>query len=130
MSDRQDLEWELASGTISSEDYERRLANAGYYFRIAGTHRPFEAINFYVALSSAGFPVIIDEADELLARLEATDWVGVVPHHVFTRHCEDLFPDSYQPIIDFTHVVRDEDPWFDKVVWLPEEEARLVEGQR
>ena len=69
--------------------------------------------------------VEISDAEKLLARLEGTDWVGIVPHDTFTRYCESLFPDEYGAIIDFTHVFKGEDAWFDRIVWLPEDEARL-----
>lgn len=125
--DKRELEWELRSGAIAEGEYERRLRSAGYYFVIAGKHRQFEAVSFYLALSAAGLPVVIRDAEQLLARFGCTDWVGVVPHHVFPRYCEELFPDEYGTIIDFTHVYEGEDAWFDKVVWLPEEEAVISE---
>ena len=52
-----------------------------------------------------------------------------MPHHYPTRYCEDLFPDEYGSIIDFTHVYKDENEWFDKIIWLPEEPAKLTEEQ-
>ena len=126
-NDKRHLEWDLRSGKITEEEYQEKLQHAGYYFAIAGMQRQFEAVTFYVALSSAGYPVIIEGAEALLARFEATDYVGIVPHHLPTRYCESLFPDSYGTIVDFTHVYKDEDAtWFDKIEWLPEEEAELV----
>ena len=79
-----------------------------------------------MALCSAGLPVIIGGAKELISRFEATDYIGVVPHHLPTRYCESLFPDEYGEIINFTHVYKGEDLWFDKIVWLPEEQAFLT----
>ena len=126
-NDKRHLEWDLRSGKITKEEYQEKLQHAGYYFAIAGMQRQFEAVTFYVALSSAGYPVIIEGAEALLARFEATDYVGIVPHHLPTRYCESMFPDSYGTIVDFTHVYKDEDAtWFDKIEWLPEEEAELV----
>jgi hypothetical protein len=123
--DKRKLEWKFRLGEISEEEYERGLEGAGYYFVIAGKHRQFEAVSFYLALSAAGLPVVIRDAEQLLARLDGTDWVGVVPHHVFPRYCEGLFPDEYGKIIDFAHVFKGEDAWFDRVVWLPEKEAAM-----
>ena len=125
--DRWDLEWKFKSGMILEGEYEQGLKDAGYYFAIAGRHRQFEAVSFYLAMSRAGLPVVIEDAEQLLARFEGTDWVGVVPHHVLTRYCEGLFPDEYGDIIDFTHVYKGEDAWFDRIVWLPEEETTLSE---
>jgi hypothetical protein len=71
---------------------------------------------------------VIRDAEQLLARLDGTDWVGVVPHHVFPRYCEGLFPDEYGKIIDFAHVSKGGDAWFDQIVWLPEEEAAIAKS--
>lgn len=127
-NDKRDLEWKLRGGEISEEQYQEKLKAAGYYFAIAGIQRQFEAVKFYLALSSAGLPVIIGSAEELLSRFEATDYVGIVPHHLPTRYCESLFPDEYGEIIDFTYVYKGEDEWFDEVTWLPEDPAELKEG--
>ena len=124
-NDKRELEWDLHSGKISEEEYQEKLQHAGYYFAIAGMQRQFEAVSFYLALSDAGLPVTIRGAEELLARFEATDYVGIVPHHLPTRYCESLFPDRYGDIVDFTHVYKSEDTWFDKIEWVPEEEAVL-----
>lgn len=124
--DRQELGWKLRLGKITEEEYERQMAGAGYYFVIAGKHRQFEAVSFYLALHAAGLPVVIRDAEQLLARFEGTDWIGVVPHHVFTRYCEELFPEEYGDVIDFAHVYKGEDAWFDSITWIPEEEAKLA----
>ncbi|WP_022762055.1 hypothetical protein [Butyrivibrio sp. AD3002] len=46
---------------------------------------------------------------------------------MYTRYCSDLFTDEYGDIIDFTHVYKDEDAWFDKITWIPEEPAVLLQ---
>ena len=127
MNDKDELRYQLMSDEITQSEYDERIKSAGYYFDIAGMQRQYEQVSFYLALTAAGLPVIISGAEELLARFEATDWVGIVPHHYPTRYCESLFPDEYGDIIDFNHVYKDEDAWFDKVIWLPEEPARLIE---
>ena len=127
MHESQELEWKLRSGKITEDEYHDKLEKAGYYFDIAGMQRQFEVVSFYVALSDAKLPVVIEDAKELLARFEATDYIGIVPHHLPTRYCRSLFPDEYGNIIDFTHVYRDEDAWFDKIEWLSEEPAVLNE---
>lgn len=120
-----ELDYELRAGRITQAEYDEKISRAGYYFEIAGMQRQFESVSFYIALSEAGLPVVIAGAEELLARFEATDYVGIVPHHLPTRYCESLFPDSYGTIIDFTHVYKGEDPWFDKITWLPEDKAEI-----
>ena len=123
--DRNELEWKLRLGEIEEEEYRRRLENAGYYFGIAGTHRQFETVSFYLALFAAGLPVVVRDAEKLLVRFKGTDWMGIVPHHVFPRYCESFFPGEYGPIVDFMHVFKDEDAWFDRIVWLPEDTVQL-----
>ena len=129
-NDKRELEWDLRSGKISQKEFDEKISAAGYYFAIAGIQRQFEAVSFYNALSAAGLPVVIGGAEELIARFEATDWIGIVPHHVPTRYCEDLFPNEYGEIIDFTHVYKEDDPWFEKIKWLPEDPAKLVEMEQ
>ncbi len=127
-NDKKDLEWKYRLGEISEDEYKERLAKAGYYFCIGGLQRQYETVCFYLALSSAGLPVIVYGAEELIARFDGADYVGVVPHHVITRYCDDLFPEEYDRIIDFTHVYKEEDKWFDKITWLQEEPAKMLRG--
>lgn len=128
VNDGRELDYDLRAGRITQEEYEAKMACTGYYFKIVGGHRQYEAVSFYIALFKAGFPVIIDDAEELLARFEAKDYIGIVPHDVPTRYCESRFPQEYGVIIDFYHVYEDEDPWFEKIIWLQEEPARLIDG--
>ena len=124
--DRRHLEWKLRFGEISEDEYEKRIERAGYYFEIRGKHRPLEAVTFYLVLSDAGLPVVLADAEEILARFLGTDLIGIVPHHVSPRYCESLFPDKYGRIIDFMHVY-DEDIESLKpfIEWIPEEPASL-----
>ena len=125
-NDRQPLEWDLRFGKITEEAFNKRIKQAGYYFAIAGIQRQYEAVSFYISLSAAGLPVIIHDAEALLARFEATDYIGIVPHHRSTSYCHELFPANYGRIIDFRHVYKEDDAWFYKIEWLPEEEAELL----
>ena len=125
-NDRSTLDYQLRLGEISEEEYRERIKSAGYYFAIAGTQRQFETVSFCLALRDANLPVFVYDAEELVARFDGTDYVGIVPHHTITRYCADLFPKEYGNIIDFTHVYKDEDKWFDKIDWLPEEPAELI----
>ena len=121
--DRNDLDWRHRAGQISDEDYENRMKDAGYYYEISGKHRPFESVSFYVALSLAGLPVVLNDADEIMARIDGTDFVGIVPHHTIPKYCEGMFPGK---VIDFMHVY-DEDmvKYGDEIEWLPEKTAEL-----
>ena len=85
--DRTDLEWDLRAGRITQAEYDEKMQSAGYYFVIAGMHRQFEAVMFFLALTKAGYPVSISGADAMLARFEADDCIGIVPHDHPTRYC-------------------------------------------
>ena len=124
--DKQHIEFEHRIGRLTSEEYNRQMENAGYYLTVAGTHRQFEAVNFYIALRTAGYPVVLSNSDELLARFSGDDYIGIVPHDMPTRYCENLFPDKYGVIIDFIHVYKDDLPVREPYIeWLPEEKAEL-----
>lgn len=125
MHDRNSLDFDLRLGRITREEYEERIKKAGYYFMIDGIHRAFESVNFYLALSDAGLPVIITDADKLMASFTGSDYIGIVPHRVVTRYCGELFPKEYEDIFDFSHVSKAKDQWFDKIIWLPMEPAVL-----
>lgn len=126
--DESRLSFLFRTGKITESEYKERQKNAGYFFEIAGKHRPFEAVSFYVALSEANLPVILDNAKEILARFDGSDYVGVVPHDTFPRYCEDMFPDEYGHVIDFIHVYDDEIKMYrNDIIWLPETEAELLE---
>lgn len=124
--DRYNLEWRLKLGQITQQ--EAASHPCGYYFVIAGKHRPIEAIQFYVALRTNGFPVVLRDAKEILARFDASDYIGIVPHHVIPKYCESLFPAEYGHVIDFIHVYdEDMDRYGNQIKWLPEPKAKLQE---
>ena len=127
MHDRYELDWHLRTGKISEAEYRERIACAGYYFRLSGKHRALEAVTFYLSLSGAGLPVILDNAEEILARLEGTDYVGIVPHHVIPKYCESKFPERCGRVIDFMHVYDENlERLAPAIEWLPEEPASLI----
>ena len=133
--DQDKLRWELQNRQISDAEYKKRMEKSGYYFRISGKHRPLEAVTFYIALSTAGFPVVIEDAEEFLARYEGSDYIGIVPHYVIPKYCEDMFPDKYGHVIDFMHIFKEDLEIIGNAVeWLPEPEAKLFscskEGQK
>ena len=120
------LDFNLRTGKITEDEYMRGAEHAGYYFIVAGKHRAAEAVNFYIALHDAGFPVLLDDADEILARFEGTDYVGIVPQAVTPKYCENLFPAKYGRVIDFMNIYSEEMAQFgDQIEWIPEERAEL-----
>lgn len=122
--------WEVVRGGNSTHVslYVMHDKNAGWYFEVAGKHRPFESVSFYTALSAAGLPVFLCDAQEILARFEGSDYVGIVPHSVIPKYCEGMFPDIYGRVIDFMHIYDEELKKYGKdIIWLPEEEAKLLQ---
>ena len=125
VNDRRTLDFNVRTGQMTQEEADRHPC--GYYFRVAGKYRSPEAINFYVALSEAGLPVVLSDAEDILARYNATGYVGVVPQDVTPRYCEGMFPKEYGRVIDFIHVYEDEEEELKLVEWLPEDAAVLIE---
>ena len=122
-----ELGYRLRAGMISQREFDEQSACAGFYFHTAGKHRPLESVTFYTVLSAAGIPVILSDAEEILARFEGCDYVGIVPRHVTPKYCEGMFPSKYGHVIDFFHVYDDDMKAFgDEIEWLTREEARLM----
>ncbi len=125
--DKSYLDFLLHTQRLSKDEYEKQQKAAGYYFSISGKHRPLESVTFYTALSDAGLPVILDDAEQILNRIQGTDYVGIVPHSVIPKYCEDLFPEKYGKVIDFMHFYKEDlDEYGNAIKWLPIEKARLV----
>ena len=123
--DRENMEWLIQSGRIRKEEAERRPC--GYYFLICGKHRPMESVSFYLALHDAGLPVLLSDADEILARLEGSGYVGIVPHDVSPKYCESRFPEEFGKVIDFMHVYEEDmELYGNSILWLPETPERLA----
>lgn len=120
--------WEVIRGGNSTHVslYVRHDKSTGWYFEVAGKHRPFESVSFYTALSAAGLPVFLYDAKEILARFDGGDYIGIVPHSIIPKYCEEMFPDTYGRVIDFMHVFDEELKKYGKdIIWLPEDEAKL-----
>ena len=123
--DRHELEWMVRSGRITQEEADKHPC--GYYFEVSGKHRPMESVNFYLALHDAGLPVLLRDAEEILARFEGSDYVGIVPRDVTPRYCEEMFPKEYGRVIDFMHVYdEDLEQYGDQIIWLPEDPEKLI----
>lgn len=102
----------------------------GYYASLAGKSwgRSVETIKFCLALIHNNIPVYLSDADGLVARVLEKDSIGIVPHYIFPRYCEDLFPG--QKILDFTHLPYEKDEekaFIAKAEWQKIPEVRLVE---
>lgn len=129
--DRSGAEFRHRLGELSDADFQEAKKSWGYYYAVAGKawNRSVEAVSFYVALKRAGLPVVLRDADAILARFKGEDVVGVVPHDVIPAYCESMFPERFGTILEFMHVYDEDMASFgDKIEWLPEPAARLVGG--
>ena len=125
-NDKQYVSWQLKTGRMTAE--EASSYPEGYYFEVAGNawNRSVEAVKFFVSIKEAGYPVILRDADAILARFKGTDLIGIVPHNVIPNYCENMFPPQYGRILDFMHIYEDEmDEIGNKIEWLAQEEADL-----
>ena len=66
------------------------------------------------------------DAEEILARFDASDYIGIVPHAVTPKYCESMFPTQYGKVIDFMHVYKEDlEKYKNDITWLPEDPAEL-----
>lgn len=129
--DRWVAEFRHRLGELSDEEFRAAEKSWGYYYEVAGKawNRAVEAVHFYVALKRAGLPVVLRDAQAILARFKGEDLIGVVPRDVTPVYYEGMFPKSYGTILDFMHVHNEDMAAFgDKIEWLPDNEATLMHG--
>lgn len=120
--------WEVCRGGNSTHvslyvNYDEQ----GFFLSVAGNAvtRCVEAVKFYLAIKEAGYPVYIHDADELIARFNETEKIGIVPEGVIPRYCGHYFP--YEKIISFINLpYEDRDRVIAKCVWQPLNEIRLI----
>ena len=98
--DGPETEFRHRLGELSEAEFQGSKKFWGYYYAVAGNawNRSVEAVSFYVALKRAGLPVILRDADAILARFKGEDVVGVVPHDVIPAYCEGMFPKRFGTI--------------------------------
>ncbi len=120
--------WEVCRGGNSTHvSLSVYHDDSGFYLSVAGdaVTRCIEAVKFYLALKRAGYPVSIYHAEELIARFNETERIGVVPEGVFPRYCGGYFPN--EKIIDFMNLPYEErDKVAEKCIWQPLREIRLI----
>ena len=99
-----------------------------YYLTLAGDawNRTIETVKFYLALRRAGLPVYLQEARTLVARMNETEKIGIVPDGVIPAYCESHFPNEH--IIDFMNLPDENQEEFARhCVWQPLVPARFIE---
>lgn len=121
--------WEIVPS--GSTEYSLHLyvfhSEAGYYFSLSGSafHRSKDTIRSFLALRDAGFPIKLYEGTRMLARLEETDWIGIVPQGRPTDYVHQIM--QYD-VLDAVHLSDGDKPELvaAKAVWQPETECRLL----
>lgn len=121
--------WEIVPS--GSTEYSLHLyvlhSEAGYYFSLSGStfHRSKDTIRSFLALHDAGFPIKLYEGIRMLARLEETDMIGIVPEGRPTDYVHQIM--QYN-IVDAVHLSDGDKPESvaEKAVWQPEVECRLL----
>ena len=60
-------------GNSTHIDFQVDIDSDGYYFFLAGANRSNETLKFYLALSRAGLPVYLYQADVFKKRIQGTE---------------------------------------------------------
>lgn len=123
--------WEVCSGGNSTHiDLLVHHDDNGFYLAIRGSSdiRCVEAVKFFLAIHSAGYPVYMYDAAELTDRFLEREKIGIVPKGVFPRYCSSFFPD--EDVIDYMNLPYEKR---DEIVraceWQPLREIRLMNKQ-
>lgn len=121
--------WEVCMGGNSTHiDLYAHHDEKGFYLAVSGKSesRCVEAVNLYLAIRDAGYPIYIFDSKELTERFLETEKIGIVPKGIFPRYCDSLFPN--ENVIDFMNLPFEER---DKVVnackWQPLRIITLLE---
>ena len=97
----------------------------GYALSLAGKNRTVETVKFYLALTRAGYPVFLHDAEQLVKRFDGTEKVGVVPRSVFPRYCDLMFPG--EDVISFINLpYENENDVAQKCVWQELDKIELL----
>lgn len=121
--------WEIVPS--GSTEYSLHLyvfhLEAGYYFSLSGSafHRSKDTIRSFLALRDASFPIKLYEGARMLARLEETDWIGIMPQGRPTDYVHQIM--RYD-ILDAVHLSDGDKQELvaAKAIWQTETESRLL----
>ena len=121
--------WEVCRGGNSThiDLYVNKTEDDCWEFIVCGKSigRYVEAIKFYIAIYREGWPVTISDKEELLARINETEKIGIVPTGVFPRYCEGYFPE--ETVIDFMNLPYEHrDEIIEKTGWHPIRNIELL----
>lgn len=72
-----------------------------YYLMLDGLRRRAELVRSYFALKRENVPVVVNDGQRIAEAIQGKDYIGIVPHCVIPKYCDNLFPDV--KIITFMH---------------------------
>ena len=118
--------WEVSRGGNSTHiDFQVDVDSDGYYFFLAGANRSNETLKFYLALSRAGLPVYLYQADVFKKRIQGTEKVGIVPINVIPKYRSGDFPG--ENIISYMNLpIENSERIASKCVWQDIKEVHLI----
>ncbi len=99
----------------------------GYFLLLEGAarNRTIETVKFFLALTRAGIPVYLQEAQMLADRLAEREKIGIVPQGVIPKYCEHRFPKEH--IIDYINLPReDREKFLPFCTWYEEPRITLI----
>ena len=123
--------WEVCAGGNSTHIALHTMWDrngGGYRITLAGSawNRTVETLKFYRALHKHGIPVYLYEADELAARVQETEKIGILPEGIFPAYASSFFHDE-DHVIDFRNLPYEEkDIIASKCTWYDEPQAELL----
>ena len=120
--------WEVCRGGNSTHiSLYVHEDEAGWWFSLSGSSygRSVETIKFYLALVRAGFPVFLNDGQQLAKMaLGEASW-GIVPRGIIPRCCGGLFPG--ESIVVFMNLpYENTEAIIARAFWYPLEEIRLA----
>jgi hypothetical protein len=99
--------WEVCRGGNSTHISLHVLKGktGGWILYLDGSSnaRVNETVKFAIGLYKSKIPFRLVKAQEILAMMAGTDYIGIVPAEIFPRYCHSFFP-SEDRIIDFMNL--------------------------
>lgn len=119
--------WEICRGgnfTHISLYVEKQAS--GWRLSLVGKSRGrvAETVRFAIALHNHNIPFKLWDAEEILAMVTGTDYIGIVPEGVTPTYCHSSFPKE-EHIIDFMNLpTENRDKVIEAAYWYPTDEIK------
>ena len=103
-----DHPWEVCMGGNSTHvSMYPEKDEKGWFFHLAGDFRRMEVVRFHLALTKAGFPVAVYNAQKLKRAVLGEDKVGIVPEGIYPWRCDHYFPG--EDMLDFMNLHQEQE---------------------